>query len=81
MGFIFQWENCFDPETGKCLFQSLFGHKVSSDRSDPKFPSTCRRRDTQAVKFLESEVPEEAFPHVETNQCVCGVSLLCHFSI
>ena len=77
----FQWENCFDPETGKWLFQSLFGRKVPSDRSDLNFASNRSRRDTQAMEFLESEVPVEAFPHVETNQCACGVSPLCQFLI
>ena len=75
----FQWENCFDPETGKWLFQSPFGHKVPSDRNDPTFASNCCHRDAQAVKLLESKVPVEAFPHVEANQCACGVSLLCNF--
>ena len=54
---------------------------MSSEKIDPKFTSSCCRRDTQTVKFLELEVPVEAFPHVETTQCACGVSLLCDFLI
>ena len=54
---------------------------MPSDRNDPKFASNCCRRDALAGKFLESEVPVEALPHVETNQCTCGVSLLCNFLI
>ena len=72
--FFFQWENVFDPQSGSWLFQSPFGHKVPSDRNDTNFTLNCRRRDKQAVRYLEENIPVEAFPYVQVNECACGVS-------